>query len=68
MEVGDSPEQGPGTKLGSNSSSNTGSIVGGGVWVAAISFVIAIGFFLRRRRRGAPPRGIMLMPNDEDLF
>jgi hypothetical protein len=56
IAVGDSPEQTPGTRLGTQkSSSNTGIIVGSAVGgVAVISFVIAIVFFLRRRRREAP--------------
>ena len=61
----DSPEQAPGTKLGSKSSSNTGSIVGGVVGgMAIISLVIAIGFFLRRRRR-APVVCVSKRPMDE---
>ena len=52
----DSPEQTPGTRLGTQKSgSNTGIIVGSAVGgVAVISLVIVIVFFLRRRRRGAP--------------
>ncbi|KAI0271934.1 hypothetical protein BGY98DRAFT_936902 [Russula aff. rugulosa BPL654] len=54
----DTPEQAPGAMLGNGtpkSSSNTGAIAGGSVGgVSIISLVIAIGFFLRRRRRRAP--------------
>ena len=49
----DSPERAPGERLGTpKSSSNTDAIIGGAVGGAVtIVLVIAIGFFLRRRRQ-----------------
>jgi len=66
FRVGNDPEQGPGTIIGSKRSLNVRAIVGGVVGgVALISLIIVLGFFLRWRRREAPVAGASQPPMDE---